>query len=63
MPLLLPNNALCVQISFSSKPLRAVNDYPPPYQEATLHGGIAALCSRYDFNELAASVKVHAIKL
>jgi hypothetical protein len=24
---LLPNNALCVQISFSSKPLRAVNDY------------------------------------
>jgi hypothetical protein len=27
MPLLLPNNALCVQISFSSKPLRAVNDY------------------------------------
>ena len=35
---------------------------PAAAQDAALHGGIADLCSRYDFNEYAASVKIYAIK-
>jgi ubiquinone/menaquinone biosynthesis C-methylase UbiE len=31
-------------------------------RDTALHGGIAALCSRYDFNEFAASVKIYAMK-
>ena len=35
---------------------------PSPAQDTALHKGVAALCSRYDFNEFAASVRVYAVK-
>ena len=34
----------------------------PPAQGTAVHEGLAALSSRYDFNEYAASVKIYAIK-
>ena len=35
---------------------------PTATDDATIHGGMANLGSRYDFNEYAASVKIYAVK-
>jgi len=35
---------------------------PPAAKEATFHKEMSDLCSQYDFNEYAASVKIYAIK-
>ena len=34
----------------------------PTAKDATFHKGMSDLCSQYDFNEYAASVKIYAIK-
>jgi arsenite methyltransferase len=34
----------------------------PAATNTALHGGLAALCSRYDFNDFAASVRIYAVK-